>query len=153
MRPLDADRPGGAHRDRTAHCGRAVSVGRTGNITASLPKGQDMDSRHRVTVTVTDQETTPQKNVTVIVKSDLGGTAQGQTNKDGELTVPAADSAYTDDTGTAVVGQYTVIVTDTAEKPVKGALVTRWLVRTAKGTPLPSCCRTAVCWTATTRRW
>ena len=102
----------------------AVSVGRTGNITASLPKGQDMDSRHRVTVTVTDQETTPQKNVTVIVKSDLGGTAQGQTNKDGELTVPAADSAYTDDTGTAVVGQYTVIVTDTAEKPVKGALVT-----------------------------
>ena len=102
----------------------AVSVGRTGNITASLPKGQDMDSRHRVTVTVTDQETTPQKNVTVIVKSDLGGTAQGQTNKDGELTVPAADSAYTDDTGTAVVGQYTVIVTDTAEKPVKDALVT-----------------------------
>ena len=102
----------------------AVSVGRTGNITASLPKGPDMDSRHRVTVTVTDQETTPQKNVTVIVKSDLGGTAQGQTNKDGELTVPAADSAYTDDTGTAVVGQYTVIVTDTAEKPVKGALVT-----------------------------
>lgn len=102
----------------------AVSVGRTGNITVSLPKGQDMDSRHRVTVTVTDQETTPQKDVTVIVKSDLGGTAQGQTNKDGELTVPAADSAYTDETGTAVVGQYTVIVTDTAEKPVKGALVT-----------------------------
>ena len=102
----------------------AVSVGRTGNITVSLPKGQDMDSRHRVTVTVTDQETAPQKDVTVIVKSDLGGTAQGQTNKDGELTVPAADSAYTDDTGTAVVGQYTVIVTDTAEKPVKDALVT-----------------------------
>ena len=60
----------------------------------------------------------------VDAQSDLGGTAQGQTNKDGELTVPAADSAYTDDTGTAVVGQYTVIVTDTAEKPVKGALVT-----------------------------
>ncbi len=75
-------------------------------------------------MTVTDQETAPQKDVTVIVKSDLGGTAQGQTNKDGELTVPAADSAYTDDTGTAVVGQYTVIVTDTAEKPVKDALVT-----------------------------
>ena len=37
-----------------------------------------MDSRHRVTVTVTDQETAPQKDVTVIVKSDLGGTARGR---------------------------------------------------------------------------
>lgn len=72
-----------------------------------------MDSRHRVT----DRRpgTAPQKDVTVIVKSDLGG-SPGQTNKDGELTVPAADSAYTDDTGTAVVGQYTVIVTDTRGK-------------------------------------
>ena len=76
------------------------------------------------TITVTDNEKSPQPDKTVIVRADLGGTAQGQTNKDGQLTVPSVESAYTDDTGTAVVGQYTVIVTDTAEKPVKGALVT-----------------------------
>ena len=104
--------------------GSKVSMGATGNITVILPDGQDMDARNRVTITVTDNEKSPQPDKTVIVRADLGGTAQGQTNKDGQLTVPSVESAYTDETGTAVVDQYTVIVTDMAEKPVKGALVT-----------------------------
>ncbi len=104
--------------------GSTVSLGTTGNITVVLPDGQDMDAKNRVTVTVTDNEKAPQADVTVIVKADLGGTAQGRTNKDGELTVPAVESAYTDETGTAVVGQYTVIVTDTEKTPIQGALVT-----------------------------
>lgn len=104
--------------------GSEVSLGTTGNITVNLPNGQDMDAKNRVTITVTDNEKAPQPDVTVIVKADLGGTAQGQTNKDGQLTVPSVDSAYTDESGTAVVGQYTVIVTDTEKSPIKGALVT-----------------------------
>ena len=104
--------------------GSEISLGTTGNITVTLPDGQDMDDKNRVTVTVTDNEKAPQADVTVIVKADLGGTAQGQTNKDGELTVPSVESAYTDETGTAVVGQYTVIVTDTEKSPIQGALVT-----------------------------
>ncbi len=104
--------------------GSEVSMGSTGNITVNLPEGQDMDAKNRVTVTVTDNEKAPEPDKTVIVKSDLGGTAQGQTNKDGKLTVPSVDSAYTDESGTAVVGQYTVIVTDTEKAPIKGALVT-----------------------------
>ncbi|MFR3923076.1 MAG: hypothetical protein ACLTYN_15105 [Dysosmobacter welbionis] len=51
------------------------------------------------------------------------------------------------------MGQYTVIVTDTAEKPVKDALVTLLAGEDGERTPLPCCCRTAACWTATTRRW
>lgn len=104
--------------------GSEVSMGSTGNITVNLPEGQDMDAKNRVTVTVTDNEKAPEPDKTVIVKSDLSGTAQGQTNKDGKLTVPSVDSAYTDESGTAVVGQYTVIVTDTEKAPIKGALVT-----------------------------
>lgn len=99
--------------------GSEVSMGSTGNITVNLPEGQDMDAKNRVTVTVTDNEKAPEPDKTVIVKSDLGGTAQGQTNKDGKLTVPSVDSAYTDESGTAVVGQYTVIVTDTEKAPIK----------------------------------
>ena len=104
--------------------GSEVSMGTTGNITVDLPDGQDMDARNRVTVTVTDNEKAPQADRTVIVKADLGGTAQGQTNKDGKLTVPSVESAYTDENGEAVVGQYTVIVTDIEKAPIKGALVT-----------------------------
>ena len=104
--------------------GSEVSMGTTGNITVNLPDGQDMDARNRVTITVTDNENTPQADRTVIVKADLGGTAQGQTNKDGKLTVPSVESAYTDENGEAVVGQYTVIVTDIEKSPIEGALVT-----------------------------
>src|SRR5699024_1452711 len=104
--------------------GSEVSMGTTGNITVNLPDGQDMDAGNRVTITVTDNENTPQADRTVIVKADLGGTAQGQTNKDGKLTVPSVESAYTDENGTAVVGQYTVIVSSIEKQPVEGALVT-----------------------------
>ena len=104
--------------------GSEVSMGTTGNITVNLPDGQDMDARNRVTVTVTDNEKAPQADRTVIVKADLGGTAQGQTNKDGQLTVPSVESAYTDENGEAIVGQYTVIVTDIEKSPIEGALVT-----------------------------
>ena len=104
--------------------GSEISVGQTGRVTVTLPDGQDMTTGNRVTVTVTDNQQTPQPGVTVIVKSDLGNTAQGQTNKDGKLTVPEVKSAYTEEDGDAVVGQYTVRVTDTEAQPIEGALVT-----------------------------
>ncbi len=100
-----------------------VSIGTTGNITAALPDGSPLDENNRVTVTVTDHQKTPQNSKNVIVKG-AGQTLQGQTNKDGKLTVPAFDSAYTDETGTALLGQYTVIVTDKMSQPVVKALVT-----------------------------
>ena len=43
--------------------------------------------------------------------------------KDGKLIVPALGKAYTDETGTAIVGKYTVIVSDSGKKPVVKALV------------------------------
>lgn len=69
--------------------GAGVAIGRTGNITVTLPDGEDMDENNRITVTVTDNRKEPQEGLTVIVKGDLGQSAQGQTDEDGQLTVPA----------------------------------------------------------------
>lgn len=69
--------------------GAQVSIGKTGNVTVTLPDGVDLDKDHRITVTVTDNEKAPQNDVTVIVKNDLGHTEQGKTDANGKLTVPA----------------------------------------------------------------
>ncbi len=69
--------------------GAGVAIGRTGNITVTLPDGEDMDENNHITVTVTDNRKEPQEGLAVIVKGDLGQSAQGQTNEDGQLTVPA----------------------------------------------------------------
>ena len=65
-----------------------VRVGTTGNITARLPDGVDMDRNDRIVVTVTDSRRNPKSGVTVIVKGNLGQTETGKTDEDGVLTVP-----------------------------------------------------------------
>ncbi len=50
-----------------------------------------MDSKHQVTVIVTDPKKVPQKNINVIVKNDLGDKATGKTDKNGEVTVPEVE--------------------------------------------------------------
>lgn len=50
-----------------------------------------MDSKHQVTVIVTDPQKVPQKNINVIVKNDLGDKATGKTDKNGEVTVPEVE--------------------------------------------------------------
>lgn len=103
--------------------GAVVEV-KNGTLNILLPDGIDMDEGNRILVTVLDNEKAPVSALDVTVKNDLGNQQQGQTNKDGKLIVPALGKAYTDETGTAIVGKYTVIVTDSAEKPVVKALVT-----------------------------
>lgn len=82
--------------------GAGVSVGKTGKITVVLPDGVDMDGQNRITVTVTDHEKQPQEGLTVLVKSDLKQTAEGKTDKDGRLTVPAV--AVTEHHGAYIYG-------------------------------------------------
>lgn len=66
-----------------------VSIGKTGKITVTLPAGVDMDGQNRITVTVTDHRKQPQEGLTVLVKGDLKQTAEGATDENGKLTVPA----------------------------------------------------------------
>lgn len=70
----------------------AVTIGKTGKITVTLPDGTDMDEKNRITVTVTDHKKNPQEGVTVIVKGDLSQKEQGDTDEDGKLTVPAVEA-------------------------------------------------------------
>ena len=82
-----------------------------------------MDAGNRILVTVLDNKKAPVRALDVTVRNDLGNQEQEQTNKDGKLIVPVLGKAYTDETGTAIVGKYTVIVTDSGKKPVVKALV------------------------------
>lgn len=103
--------------------GVAVTV-KNGVLDITLPDGVDMDEGNRILVTVLDNTKQPVSALDVTVKNDLGNSQQGKTNRDGKLIVPALTKAYTDSDGIAIVGQYTVIVTDSSEKPVVKALVT-----------------------------
>jgi len=66
----------------------------------------------------------PQSNRTVLVQGDLGQTIQGQTNKDGFVTLPVTSRAYTEPSGTAIVGRYTVLVSYVSGQAVDHALIT-----------------------------
>lgn len=79
-----------------------ISIGKTGTITVTLPDGEDMDGDNRITVTVTDQERQPQEGLSVIVKGDLGQTERGETDENGQLTVPEVAELETH--GAYVVG-------------------------------------------------
>ena len=79
-----------------------VSIGKTGNITVTLPDGVDMDEDNRITVTVTDHKKKPQEGLNVTVKGDLGQTASGVTDEEGKVAVPAV--AKTERHGAYVVG-------------------------------------------------
>lgn len=79
-----------------------VSIGKGGNITVTLPDGEDMDEDNRITVTVTDHRKEPQEGLTVIVKGDLGQTERGETDGAGQITVPEVAELETH--GAYVVG-------------------------------------------------
>ena len=82
--------------------GSAVSIGKTGNITVKLPDGTDLNAKHQVTVIVTDHKKAPQQGKNVAVKGDLGQSASGKTDKNGELTVPEVEQ--TERHGVYIVG-------------------------------------------------
>lgn len=111
------------YESRRPISGAAVEI-KNGDLHVTLPDGTDMDEGNRILVTVLDNTKKPVSALDVTVKNDLGNTEKGKTNKDGKLIVPSLSKANTDETGTAIVGQYTVIVTDSADKPVSKALVT-----------------------------
>ncbi len=79
-----------------------VSIGKTGNITVTLPDGTDMDKNHRITITVTDHKKDPQEDMNITVKGDLNQTAKGKTDKDGKLTIPVVEE--TERHGVYIVG-------------------------------------------------
>lgn len=70
-----------------------VTIGKTGNVTVVLPDGTEMDKDNRITITVTDNRKEPLEDENIIVKGDLGQKAEGKTDQDGKLTVPAVSES------------------------------------------------------------
>ena len=67
--------------------GAVVSIGKTGHITVTLPKGIDMDAANRIVLVLTNQHKAPMVSWTIIVKGDRASET-GETDEDGTLIVP-----------------------------------------------------------------
>ena len=65
-----------------------VSVGSNGSVSVKLPSGVDMDDKHHIGVTLTDQKKQAQPGLEVTVRSDLGNVARGETDKSGQIVLP-----------------------------------------------------------------
>lgn len=75
--------------------GQNVSVTKStdskGNVTITLPTGRVIDNENYYTVTVTDSKGAAKADTAVTVKDRKNGTATGTTDKNGMLTLPAAE--------------------------------------------------------------
>ncbi|MBQ2634318.1 MAG: S-layer homology domain-containing protein [Oscillospiraceae bacterium] len=67
--------------------GAVVTIGKTGNITVTLPDGIDIDAANRILLLLTDNLQKPLPGWTIIVKGDKD-TETGKTDEDGILIVP-----------------------------------------------------------------
>ena len=68
-----------------------VSVGSNGSVSVKLPSGVDMDDKHHIAVTLTDQKKQAQPGLEVTVRSDLGNVAKGETDKNGQIVLPVIE--------------------------------------------------------------
>ena len=100
-----------------------VVMNEDGTIHISLPEGTVLTADKRITVTVTDSENKPMKNVPVTVLDVEGKTEKDLTNENGQAFVPPVASDFTDVNGYAEVNGYAVTVADET-KAIEKALVT-----------------------------
>ena len=87
-----------------------------GKITVTLPDGTVIDYADRTTVTVTDKDNAPVKDMSVNVKDSNGGDRTETTDANGKVVVPPLSEDMTDKDGNAVVDGYTIVVEDTKAK-------------------------------------
>lgn len=81
--------------------GAAVTIGKIGNITVTLPDGIDIDAANRILLLLTDNLQKPLPGWTIIVKGDKD-TETGKTDEDGILIVP--ESIRQEKHGAYIVG-------------------------------------------------
>ena len=98
-------------------------IGESNNIVVKLPDGLILTQDSPAIITVTDQNSNPQKGVSVIVIADKDYIEKGTTDMYGKLTVPPVNSGLTDKDGKVNLQSYYVFVND--EKGyIENALVT-----------------------------
>ena len=98
-------------------------IGESNNIVVKLPDGLILTQDSPAIITITDQNSNPQKGVSVIVIADKDYIEKGTTDMYGKLTVPPVNSGLTDKDGKVNLQNYYVFVND--EKGyIENALVT-----------------------------
>lgn len=100
-----------------------VKLNDDGAILVTLPDGTSIDYANRITVTVTDKDGNPLKDISVIVLDTMEKSLTDKTDENGKMVVPPLNEDITDENGAGKVNGYNVVVTD-EKAPIANAFIT-----------------------------
>ena len=100
-----------------------VKLNGDNTISVTLPDGTNIDYANRITVTVTDKDGNPLKDISVTVSDTVENSLTDKTDENGKMVVPPLSEDITDSEGKAKVNGYNVLITDET-KPIENAFVT-----------------------------
>ena len=100
-----------------------VKLNEDDTISVTLPDGTNIDYANRITVTVTDKDGNPQKDISVTVSDKTEKSLTDKTDENGKMVVPPLNEDITDENGVGKVNGYNVVVTD-EKAPIVNAFIT-----------------------------
>ena len=100
-----------------------VKLNDDSTISVTLPDGTNIDYANRITVTVTDKDGNPLKDISVTVSDTMEKSLTDKTDENGKIVVPPLSEDITDSEGKAKVNGCNVLITDET-KPIENAFVT-----------------------------
>ena len=100
-----------------------VKLNDDSTISVTLPDGTSIDYANRITVTVTDKDGNPLKDISVTVSDTAGNSQTDKTDENGKMVVPPLSEDITDENGVGKVNGYNVVVTD-EKAPIANAFIT-----------------------------
>ena len=92
-------------------------------VSVALPDGTNIDYANRITVTVTDKDGNPLKDISVTVSDTVENSLTDKTDENGKMVVPPLNEDITDENGAGTVNGYNVVVTD-EKAPIANAFIT-----------------------------
>ena len=100
-----------------------VKLNDDNSISVTLPDRTNIDYANRITVTVTDKDGNPLKDIPVTVSDKTEKSLTDTTDENGKMVVPPLSEDITDSEGKAKVNGYNVLITDET-KSIENAFVT-----------------------------
>ena len=100
-----------------------VKLNDDSTISVTLPDGTSIDYSNRITVTVTDKDGNPLKDISVTVSDKAEKSLTNKTDENGKMVIPPLNEDITDENGVGKVNGYNVVVTD-EKAPIANAFIT-----------------------------
>ena len=100
-----------------------VKLNDDSTISVTLPDETSIDYANRITVTVTDKDGNPLKDISVTVSDTVENSLTDKTDENGKMVVPPLNEDITDENGVGKVNGYNVVVTD-EKAPIANAFIT-----------------------------